>query len=521
MRKGLAKRSKDWPVWSYNNFALDRAWVAACPDWLVQLPLEYRTWENPRIKTERIPASRLSNEEHGMARLLIFHEDRSLCLVLEIAFRKMGHLVETVSIGQAAKKKIESQVYDLIIADIRMPDLSGIELLEYARETRNPAAFILLTTVPTMSTAIQAVNLGAYRYLVQTDTLVEELSSTVERALEELALREESIRLRRDLLRVYAAQNIVGHSQSIESILDMVRTVAPTTSTVLITGETGTGKELVARAIHQASLRREKPFVSIKCGAFPETLRESELFGYLDSVITGAEFNGKDVIESANGGTLYLDEIGETSLGMQVKLLRVLQERIIRPVGGSRDVPVDIRLIASTNRDLKKMVANGQFREDFYYRVSVIPIHVPPLRERPSDIEPLARHFLRKFALQMGKSLSDFDVEALAALRRRSWPGNVRELENAVEHAVAVSDGRDVVIKLADFPASVTGTAARGQDAIQIPPEGIDFEKQLACLEKQYLQTALQAAGGVRNHAADLLRMSYRSFRHYAKKHGI
>ena len=204
------------------------------------------------------------------------------------------------------------------------------------------------------------------------------------------------------------------------------------------------------------------------------------MFGYLEGVITGAEFNRKDIIESANGGTLYLDEIGETSLGMQVKLLRVLQERTIRPVGGSRDVPVDVRLIASTNRDLKKMVANGQFREDFYYRVSVIPIHVPPLRERPSDIEPLARHFLRKFALQMGKSLSDFDAEAWRALRRWSWPGNVRELENAVEHAVAVSDGRDGVIKLADFPESVTGIAARGQEAIQIPPEGIDFENQLA-----------------------------------------
>jgi two-component system response regulator PilR (NtrC family) len=456
-----------------------------------------------------------------MARLLIIDEDRSLCQLLEIAFRKMGHVVEMVLSGQAAKKKIESQVYDLIISDIRMRDLSGIELLEYAHETRNPAAFILITAVPTMSTAIQAVNLGAYRYLVQTEPLVEELTSTVERALEELALREENIRLRRDLLRVYAAQKIVGHSRSMESILEIVRTVAPTSSTVLITGETGTGKELVAHAIHQASLRREKPFVSIKCGAFPETLHESELFGYLEGVITGAEFNGKDVIQSANGGTLYLDEVGETSLGMQVKLLRVLQERTIRPVGGSRDVPVDVRLIASTNRDLKKMVANSQFREDFYYRVSVIPIHVPPLRERLSDIEPLARHFLRKFALQMGKPLSDFEVEALAALRRRSWPGNVRELENAVEHAVAVSDGREGLVKLANFPASVTGILATGNESIQIPPEGLDFESRVAGMEKQYLQAALHAAGGVRSQAADLLKMSYRSFRHYAKKHGI
>ena len=304
------------------------------------------------------------------------------------------------------------------------------------------------------------MNLGAYRYVVKTDTLVEELSLTVDRALEELALREENLRLRRELLRVFAAQNIVGHSRPIESILEMVRTVAPTTSTVLITGESGTGKELVARAIHEASLRREKPFISINCGAFPETLLESELFGYLKGSFTGAESNRKGIIESANGGTLFLDEIGETSLGMQVKLLRVLQERSVRPLGGAMDVSVDVRLIASTNRDLKKMVASGQFREDFYYRVSVIPIHVPPLRERPTDIEPLARHFLRKFALQMGKPLSDFDAEALAALRRWTWPGNVRELENAIEHAVAVSDGRDGVVKLANFPESVTGIAA-------------------------------------------------------------
>jgi len=456
-----------------------------------------------------------------MARLLIIDDEKSICQVLEIVFRKKGHLVETVSNGQGAKKKIESQVYDLIICDIRMPDLSGIELLEYARETHNPAEFILITAVPTMSTAITALNLGAYRYVVKTDALVEELTLTVDRALGELALRQENLRLRGELLRIYAAENIIGKSQALESILEMVRNVAPNTSTVLITGESGTGKELVARAIHAASPRRELPFVPINCGAFPETLLESELFGYLKGSFTGAESNRKGIIESANGGTLFLDEIGETSLGMQVKLLRVLQERSVRPLGGAADVSVDVRLIASTNRDLKKMVASGQFREDFYYRVSVIPIHVPPLRERSSDIEPLARHFLRKFALQMGKSLTDFDVEALAALCRWTWPGNVRELENAIEHAVAVSDGRDGVVKLANFPESITGIAASGLQEIQVPPEGLDFEGRVSQVEKQYLQAALQAAGGVRSQAAGLLKMSYRSFRHYAKKYGI
>src|SRR5208282_1284872 len=456
-----------------------------------------------------------------MARLLIVDDEKSLCQMLEIVFRKVGHLVETTSSGQAAKKKIESQVYDLIISDIRMPDLTGIELLEFYRESRNPAGFILITAVPTMSTAIDALNLGAYQYVIKTDKLVEELKLTVNRALQDLALREENVRLRRELLRVFAHNNIICPSKQIESILEMVRTVAPTASTVLITGESGTGKELVARAIHEASLRREKPFVSINCGAFPETLLESELFGYLKGAFTGAESNHKGIIESAHGGTLFLDEIGETSLGMQVKLLRVLQERSVRPLGGGMDVSVDVRLIASTNRDLKKMVASGQFREDFYYRVSVIPIHVAPLRERASDIEPLARHFLRGFALQMGKPLSDFDAEALGVLRRWSWPGNVRELENAVEHAVAVSDGREGHVKFANFPESVTGISANGQDTIQIPPEGLDLESHVAQLEKRYLQAALHSAGGVRNQAADLLKMSYRSFRHYAKKYGI
>ena len=456
-----------------------------------------------------------------MARLLVVDDEKSLCQVLEIAFRKAGHMVETVSTGQAAKKKIESQVYDLIVSDIRMPDLSGIELLEFARKTRNPAAFILITAVPTMSTAIKALNLGAYRYVVKSDRLVEELTLTVDRALEELALREDNIRLRRELLRVFAHNNIIGQSRKIQDILEMVRTVAPTNSTVLIMGASGTGKELVARAIHEASTRRDKSFVSINCGAFPETLLESELFGYLKGAFTGADSNKKGIIESANGGTLFLDEIGETSPSMQVKLLRVLQERVVRPLGSTSDLQVDVRLIASTNRDLKRMVTEGQFREDFFYRISVIPIHVPPLRERPEDIELLARHFLEKFALQMGKPLRDFTPSAMTALTHYAWPGNVRELENAIEHAVAVSGDRDGTVLVEHLPQAVTGAIPEAEKTVEIPKEGVDFESRVVQLEKLYLTAALQAGGGVRRRAAELLHMSYRSFRHYAKKHNI
>ncbi len=456
-----------------------------------------------------------------MSRLLIVDDEKSLCQMLEIVFRKEGMLVETVTSGEAAKKKIESLVYDLIISDIRMPDLTGTELLEYARATRNPAAFILMTAVPTVSTAIEALNLGAYRYVIKTDKLVDELKLVVRRALEDLALREENIRLRREMLRVFAQNNIVRGSRKIEDILEMIRTVAPTLSTVLITGESGTGKELVARAIHEASPRREKPFVSINCSAFPETLLESELFGYLKGAFTGADTNKKGIFESANSGTLFLDEIGDTSLTMQVKLLRALQERAVRPLGGSVDVPVDVRIIASTNRDLKAMVSAGEFREDFYYRISVIPIHVPPLRARTDDIEPLARHFLQKFALQMGKPLKDFDRRVLDALKNYAWPGNVRELENAIERAIAMSGEGAQVVQVEDLPESVTGAAALAESSVQIPTEGVDFEKQVAQLEERYLKEALRTAAGVRTRAAELLRMSYRSFRHYAKKHHI
>jgi two-component system response regulator PilR (NtrC family) len=455
-----------------------------------------------------------------MGRLLIIDDEESLCQLLEIAFRREGHEVETVTEGSAAKTKIETRIYDVIISDIRMPGITGIELLEHAKATRNPALFVMITAVPSVSTAIEALNLGAYRYVIKTNQLVEELKLVIDRGLEEIAVREENTLLRRELLRAFARDHIVGQGPWLHSILETIRNVAPTQSTVLITGESGTGKELVARAIHEASLRRDKPFVSINCGAFPETLLESELFGYLKGAFTGADTNKKGIIQSANGGTLLLDEIGETSLSMQVKLLRTLQERKVRPLGGTSDVPVDIRLIAITNRDLKVMVAAGQFREDFYYRVSVIPIHVPPLRERRGDIEPLARHFLDKFSRQMQKGVNDFDEGALSILLAYSWPGNVRELENSIERATALAGSDDRLIRSEHLPG-LSSQPTRFQEVASLPKEGIDFEAQVADIEKKYLVEALQAAHGVRTRAAELLRISYRSFRHYAKKYGV
>jgi len=456
-----------------------------------------------------------------MARLLVIDDEESLCQVLEIAFRRAGHQVETVSTAEEARRKIDGRIYDVIVCDIRMPGTTGIELLEYARDTRNPAAFVLMTAVPTVSTAVDALNLGAYRYVVKTDRLIDELRLVIDRAVEEQALREDNVRLRSELLGAFSHDNIIGRSPRIERVLEMIRNLAPGPSTVLILGESGVGKELVARAIHEASPRREKPFVSINCGAFPETLLESELFGYCKGAFTGADTNRKGIIETANGGTLLLDEIGETSPNMQVKLLRVLQERKVRPLGGASDQAVDVRLIATTHRDLRKMVQDGEFREDFYYRVSVVTVEVPPLRERREDIEPLARHFLKRFAAAIDKPLHDFDPEALARLTTYSWPGNVRQLEHAVEHAVAVSAPEDRTVRAGGLPAEVVAGPTVSDGQVAIGAEGIDFEQEVAAVEKRYLTEALRVAGGVQTRAAELLRMPYSSFRRYAKKYGV
>lgn len=456
-----------------------------------------------------------------MAQILIIDDEESICQLLEIAFRRDGHDIETATSSKTARTKVEARHYDVIISDIRMPEISGMELLELAQSTRSGALFILITAVPTVATAVEALNMGAYRYVIKTDRLVEELKLVVDRALEELALREENVRLRREVAQYITLDSIVGHSPKIQSILQTIRQVGPTNSTILITGESGTGKELVGRALHEASLRRDRPFVSVNCGAFPETLLESELFGYHRGAFTGADANKRGIIESANTGTLLLDEIGETSLTMQVKLLRVLQERRLRPLGGTQDIPVDIRLIAITNRDLKAMVAEGAFREDLYYRVSVIPIHVPPLRERPEDIELLALQFLKKFASQMGKALHDFDPQAAALVQNYSWPGNVRELANAIERAVAFADAHDRLIKCEHLPESIRHPQGQATAIVRMTPEGIDFEKEMSNMERQYIVQALRAAEGIRTRAAELLHISYRSFRHYAKKYNL
>jgi two-component system response regulator PilR (NtrC family) len=461
-----------------------------------------------------------------MAHILVVDDEKSICELLEITFRKEGHRVEVATSGEVARRRLESHIFDIVISDIRMPDMSGVDLLEYSKEISPSAVFLLITGVPTVETAIAAVNSGADRYVIKDHQLVDQLRLAVQQAAENLKWKKEAGYLRRELRRLTGLDSIIGRSAKMRAIFDLIQTVAPQSSRVLITGESGTGKELVARAIHENSSRAQAPFITINCGAFPETLLESELFGYMKGAFTGAQENRPGLFQAAHEGTLFMDEIGNMSLPMQVKLYRVLQEGKVRPLGSTDEMDVDVRVIAATNKNLEQEIAEGRFREDLYYRLSVIPVHLPPLRERREDIPLLARAFLERFRKIMEKPIEGIEPEAMRRLEAYDWPGNVRELENTIERSVALETGG--VISVGVLPRKISGydggpTPGRaGKDgAVVIPDEGVDFEQRVGETERRYLVAALEKAGGVQRRAAELLKMSYHSFRHYAKKHRI
>ena len=352
-----------------------------------------------------------------MANILVCDDERSICELLDIALRREGHKIETVNSGDMAKRKIDGALYDVIITDIKMPNTDGIAVLRYAHQVCPESAVILITAVDDYEAAVQAVKAGgASDYIRKSPGLVDEIKLAINRSLEKLALSRQNFAFRRDAATRNSLDNIVGASPVLEKLKQTIRTVASTASTVLVYGESGTGKELVARAVHVCSPRATEPFVSVNCGAFPETLLESELFGYVKGAFTGANQNKRGLFEVANGGTIFLDEISEMTLSMQVKLLRVLQERSVRPVGGTNEIAIDVRVIAATNRELEKQVAENAFREDLYYRLSVIPIRVPSLRERPEDIPLLASHFLKKYASAAHKSILRLETVSSDAL---------------------------------------------------------------------------------------------------------
>src|SRR5579884_1301530 len=487
-----------------------------------------------------------------MANILVCDDERSICELLEIALRKDGHKVETANSGEAAKRKLDSALYDMVLTDVKMPNTDGIEVLKHARRISPETAVVLMTAVEDVHAAIQAVKEGASDYIQKGPDLLEGIRVAIQNALDRMNLRRQNFALRRDAAVRNSLENIIGASTAIKKMKETIRTVASTSSTVVIHGESGTGKELLARAVHACSPRANEPFVSINCGAFPETLLESELFGYVKGAFTGATQNKRGLFEVAHGGTIFLDEISEMSLAMQVKLLRVLQERVLRPVGGTEEISIDVRVIAATNKDLAKMVTEGTFREDLYYRVSVIPIEVPPLRERRDDVPLLANHFLKKYAPAAGKSIVRLSPNAISALMEYQWPGNVRQLENTVERAVALESTNELRVEVPVVKSkAATAAAAAGQSASYaggngnghsgtngdgngnghypglppvpqfIPVDGVDLERYIASFERALIQSALKQSNGVQTRAAEMLKVSYRSFRHLLKKYDI
>jgi two-component system response regulator PilR (NtrC family) len=453
-------------------------------------------------------------------RILVVDDERSMREMLQIVLRREGYEVLLAENGRAAIDTLEREPVDLLISDIKMPDLSGVDVLRAAKKIDKDILGIMITAFASTDTAVEAMRLGACDYLSKPFD-IDLLKMKVREKIENRQLRQENLLLKRTLGLSHQFSNIIGRSESMLAVFKMIETVARTNSTILLTGESGTGKGLVAQAVHFNSLRREKPMVSLNCGAMPEALLESELFGHMRGAYTSADSNKKGLLEVAEKGTVFLDEIGEMSAVMQVKLLRVLQERRFRRVGGLEELTADIRVIAATNQDLTKLIADGRFREDLFYRINVIGITLPPLRERREDIPLLAEHFLTKYAEQMEKPLAGISHEALQLLVNYDWPGNIRELENVLERAVALEATPTV---LADsLPASVRGESARAAQppADALPEAGFDLEAHVKEIERSYIAEALKRAGGVQVKAAELLGMSFRSFRYYVKKYNL
>ena len=451
--------------------------------------------------------------------ILVVDDERSMREMLSIMLRKEGHDVVVADCGKAAVEILRRRPVDLLISDIRMPDMSGVDVLRAAKQIDDAIVGIMITAFKSTESAVEALRLGAHDYLDKPFD-IDKLKTVVGSAFEQRRLRE---------------YNIVGDSPQMERMKELITRVAPTNRTVLITGESGTGKELVARAIHSHSKRAARPFVPLNCGALPETLLESELFGHEKGAFTSADTTKKGLVEAAERGTIFLDEIGEMSLMMQVKLLRFLQERRFRRVGGTSEQDADVRVIAATNQDLANMVETGDFRRDLFYRVNVIKLDVPPLKERKSDILALAQHFVAKFNRQMGKSLLGLSTSAERALETYAWPGNVRELENVIERAVALEDTDTVQaesLDLGDIPgqnrrptqhsqADTTVSSPRPEGPEQLPESGFVLEDHVQGIEREYLAQALRQAGGVKVRAAGLLGMTFRSFRYYLKKYHL
>ncbi|MBF0357997.1 MAG: sigma-54-dependent Fis family transcriptional regulator [Magnetococcales bacterium] len=454
-----------------------------------------------------------------MARILLCDDEKNLRDLLILALEDGGHQTQEAANGSQALKLLAEERWDLFITDLKLPDISGLELLRRAKKMAPERPVILITAHASATTAVTAMKEGAFDYLEKPFS-IEDLNLIVTRSLEQGALVKENVQLKKVLKEREGQREIIANSPAMRQVLEMAGRVARTDASVLVNGESGTGKELLARFIHKSSKRAEGPFIAINCGAIPENLIESELFGHAKGAFSGAVSSRKGVFVEANGGTLLLDEIGEMPMNIQAALLRVLQERVIRPVGGTGESPVDVRVITTTNRDLIKEIEQNNFREDLYFRINVVNLTLPPLRDRVEDIPLLVTRFVEIFARQYNIPIKGIAAEAIDCLIRNPLSGNIRELQNLIEGAVSLTSGEQV--ELATFPEHIrrekAATKASSPASFQLPIDGINLEKFMLDIELKAINQALERAGGNKTKAAEILGMSFRSFRYRLQK---
>jgi len=441
-----------------------------------------------------------------MEKILIVADDPEILEVIAEILRQAGYDVDQAEDGRSAIRRIEDDFYDLVITDLNLPKVDGMKILQYVVDQSPDTMCVILTGYGTIKGSVEAIKMGAFDYISK-PVKSDEILIVVEKAIKFRQLERENILLKQQLRKKYRFENFIGDSKPIQKVFELIEKVADTDSTVLITGESGTGKELIAKAIHYNSNRRDNPMVVINCGAIPEELLESELFGHEKGAFTGAHKMRVGRFELANGGTIFLDEIGDMSPNLQVKLLRVLQEQKFERVGGTRTLEIDVRIIAATNKNLINAVNKGSFRQDLYYRLNVIPVKVPPLRIRKSDIPLLVDFFVKKFNKQKRKRIIGLTPEALDTLMAYGWPGNVRELENLIERLVILSNGD--TIDMEDVPESIKGKAAKVESVdVQIPKDGIVFDQAVEEYEKKLILQALSETNWVKTKAAKLLNIN-------------
>ncbi len=453
-------------------------------------------------------------------KILVGDDEQSMREFLEIMLKKEGYKVSLASNGEEVVKLTENDLFDLVLLDIRMPKLDGIAALKKIKSVSPETVVIMITAYASADTAIKAMKEGAYDYITK-PFKVEEIKLIIKNALEKKNLQKENILLKQVVRDRYHFGNIIGQSPKMAALYDLLEKVSPTKTNILITGESGTGKELVAKAIHYNSPRKDKPFVTLNCGAIPESLIESELFGHMKGAFTDAIATKKGLFEVADEGTIFLDEISELPLLMQVKLLRVLQDKEFKRVGGTEDLRVDVRIIAATNKDLEEAVKEKRFREDLFYRLNVIQIKLPPLRDRKEDIQILTNHFLKKYSEELNKNIVGISPEALQILLQYEYPGNVRELQNIIERAVALESQNELTPYHLSSYLSEQPLQRKGPIDIDIPTEGIDLEKIVEELERTLLLKALDKTKGIKKKAAELLHINFRSMRYRLEKYGL